>query len=271
MKYRSSGRALASVFALLGLTGCVTDSLEQFGPRPVMSAAAIEQASQSQVAVVDAMIYASVGRRADVFVPVGRAEWHRVVLAGFNIIDDACESYIHDLWVTDRRKSRALGIITSTGAATSAIIAANANPSAITLAILTQAFGLAHNLVNDVSESYLFTKNPATIQTIVRKLRFGYRQDLADNLGNESYPLASYPAAYHHMREYLSLCLPPTIEAEIEGILNVSKAVPAGSAEEQRLTAERQRAGAAFVAPSAALSTSGGGARRRSGTMIKLQ
>jgi hypothetical protein len=163
--------------------------------------------------------------------PVTDEEWYRVILAGFNVVDDACISYIDDLWILERKRTRNGALIAAVGSATSGIVAANANPSAITLAILAQAFGLASALNTAISDSYLYSQNAATIKKLVRGTTEAYRVDLAANFKSSEikYPIASVPAAYHHMREYLALCLPPTIQAQIEDLVTNAKSGPVGS------------------------------------------
>jgi capsid protein len=48
--------------------------------------------------------------------------------------------------------------------------------------------------------------------------------------------MGSAGAAYHHMREYLALCLPPTIQAQIEDLVANAKAAPENSSTDAALT-----------------------------------
>ena len=115
--------------------------------------------------------------------------------------------------------------------------------SAETLVILAQAFGLASAFNTAISDSYLFTQNAATIKKLVRKTTEAYRSDLAKKLPPPeteiTYPIGSPSAAYHHMREYLALCLPPTIQAQIEDLVTNAKATPENSATDAALTAAK--------------------------------
>jgi len=165
---------------------------------------------------------------------------------GLNVVDDACMTYIDDLWILERRKARTGTLIAATGAAAAGIIAANSHPSAATLAILAQAFGLAAAFNTAISDSYLYTQNAATIKKLVRKTTEAYRTDFAKKFPppeNEiTYPMGSPGAAYHHMREYLALCLPPTIQAQIEDLVASAKAAPENSATDAELSAAKATA-----------------------------
>jgi hypothetical protein len=178
-----------------------------------------------------------------------RRGWSTVTLIGFNVVDDACSTYIDDLWILERRKARTGALLAATGAAAAGIIAANSHPSATTLAILAQAFGLASAFNTAISDSYLYSQNAATIKKLVQKTTEAYRTDYANKFGQEewAYPMASPGAAYHHMREYLALCLPPTIQAQIENLVANAKAAPENSATDRALT--QTRAAVAANAP----------------------
>jgi hypothetical protein len=187
-------------------------------------------------------------------------------MTGFNVVDDACVSYIDDLWILERRKTRNGALLAATGAAAAGIVAANSHPSVITLAILAQAFGLASAYNTAISDSYLYTQNAATIKKLIRKTTEAYRTDIAKKVTTETevtYPLGSPGAAYHHMREYLALCLPPTIQAQIEDLVANAKAAPENSSTDVALTKAKADATA-----TGRLSTTGA---KSATTAIKVQ
>jgi hypothetical protein len=248
------GRGL-SLIAVAGLmAGCThaQDALVgRYGPYPVPSAAGVVEAASRQIAVVQAISQAS---GFDPFPLRGdRASWYNVILTGFNVVDDACTTYIDDLWILERRKSRNSTIIAATAAAVAGIISAGKNPSAEALAVLAQAFGLASALNTAIADSYLYTQSASTVQKLVRKTTDAYRDDLAShiNFSEMDFPIASPAAAYYHMREYLALCLPPSIQAQIEDLVAKAKAAPEGSARAQNLEVQRERA---LAAPTVAAS-----------------
>jgi hypothetical protein len=232
------------------LSGCVSlddeFSTMRYGPSPVLVAEAVQSSVARQAAVVAAVSGGATGFARDpvtreVLAPLlpadgDRLGWHKVILMGFNTIDDACMTYIDNLWVLERRKTRNSTILHAAGAAGAALIAAaQTTPStAAALVILSQAFGFAGVLNNALADSYLYTQPAATIKRIIQKTTLEYRTDFAAAASSTSeteitYPIASTGAAYHHMREYLALCLPPTIQAQIDERLNGAKAIPEGS------------------------------------------
>jgi hypothetical protein len=213
------------------LSGCSTfksQFADRYGPDPVLTEAPTSNVAARQGDVVTALLLAS-GYRPNLeppIMPSSPAEWYGVILTGFNVVDDACQTYINDLWKIDREKNRIKDVITASGAATAAIVGANANPSARTLTTLASAFGLASAMTSAIGDSYLFAQDPSSVGQIVKKLQVAYRNDIASNVGKPNYPISSYSAVYYHTREYLSLCLPPTIEAQVQDLVAKAKATP---------------------------------------------
>ena len=226
------GRLMLAL-SLASLQGCSyykSQWLDRYGPDPILAQNTTADAANRQLGVVNAVLYASGHLEKDSdgkYVTTGlknSQDWYGVILTGFNVIDDACQVYMNDLWKINREKNRVKDVLTATGVAASAIISANANPSATTMNVLAQSLGLASSLTSAIGDSYLFAQDPAAVAQIVKKLQVAYRTDLANNLDTKGYPIASYSAVYFHMREYLSLCLPPTIEAQVQDLIAKAKA-----------------------------------------------
>jgi len=219
------------------LCGCSTldETLSgRYGPSPVLIAATVQASAARQAAVVAAVAGTLPAPLAPSSREALREEWYTLVLSGFNTIDDACMTYIDDLWILERRKTRTSTILAVTGAAGAALLGSlQPTPSvAAGLVVLAQAFGLATAISNAVADSYLYTQNAATIKKLIQITTVKYRTDFASKVRGQdevTYPLASPGAAYHHMREYLSLCLPPTIQSQIEERLAGAKAVTVGT------------------------------------------
>jgi hypothetical protein len=237
MRWKQAAALVLTTGALCGCTTLDDQLAGRYGPSPVLVASMVQSNVLRQASVVAAVAGAldpATGEpRPDRLpIPGVREEWYRYILMGFNTIDDACMTYIDDLWILERRKTRNSTIIHAAGAATAAILSAQVTPqTAAALLILSQAFGLAGVLNNAVADSYLYTQPASTIKRIVQKTTLEYRTDLAAKVASTSeteitYPVASVGAAYHHMREYLALCLPPTIQAQIDERLNGAKAIP---------------------------------------------
>jgi hypothetical protein len=244
MRWKQSAALVVAAGALCGCTTLEDGFALRYGPSPVLVAETVQSSVARQTAVVSAVLAGSQGSARDpatgeflppLLPPEGaRALWYKVILTGFNTIDDACMSYIDTLWIMDRQKNRNSTILHAAGAAGAALIAAaQTTPStAAALVVLSQAFGFAGILNNAFFETYLYTQSPSTIKRIIQKTTLEYRTDFAAAVtaDNEiTYPIASPGAAYHHMREYLSLCLPPTIQAQIDERLSGAKAIPEGT------------------------------------------
>jgi hypothetical protein len=192
---RGVGVVTGGLGLVLLVSGCseFQDQLAgRYGPNPVPTADVVAIAAQRQDDVVVAM-----GRGAGfTTAPLNgdRQNWYRVIQTGFNVVDDACSRYIDDLWILERQKARNGALIAASGAAAAGIVAANSHPSAITLAILAQAFGLVAAYNTAISDSYLYTQNAATIKKLVRKTTEAYRTDLANKVVQQdeiSYPIGS--------------------------------------------------------------------------------
>ena len=242
MKLRATLSAILFSGLLSGCSEFKSLWADRYGPDPTLgnkaysvvreeTIDAVVRENQVVTTFLRANGYAAEGTSGKDFVlPGTRTEWYNVILTGFNTVDDACQVYISDLWKFERQKNRIKDVINASGAATAAIIGANSHPSATTLTQLAQAVGLGSMLTGTIGDSYLFAQDPATIGKIVKKLQAAYRNDLANNRNSAAYPIDSYAAVYYHTREYLALCLPPTIQAQIQDLLAKASAVPEGPA-----------------------------------------
>ena len=228
------------------LCGCTDDRFfaDRYGPSPTLVAETV-QASVARQAAVVAAVAGALDPRTGQFVLAAlpdsgdRLGWYKVIMMGFNTIDDACTTYIDDLWILERRKTRNSTILHAAGAAAAALVtAAQTSPStAAALVILAQSFGFAGILNNAIADSYLYSQSAANVRQLVKATTEAYRNDLAKNFtptqGNGlpaevAYPMASVPAEYFHMREYLSLCLPPAIQGQVDKLVAGAVAAPAG-------------------------------------------
>ena len=95
------------------------------------------------------------------------------------------------------------------------------------ISIVAQAFGLGIVSTDLVAGTYLYQVPPATALGFVRELQLAYRNGIADRKAMINSPSAAYQA----IQNYLSLCLPPTIEAKVAEHIAAARAVadPASS------------------------------------------
>jgi hypothetical protein len=139
--------------------------------------------------------------------PVTR-NWTVFVQAGLNDIDSRCDAYL--TWLDNKRRS--VGpihqqILDSQGA-TVAILAATAADPTKAIAVVAAAFGLAAHSFTNFNSRFLFEVEKSTVQTVVLTRQREYREKLPVNIDNR-------PAAIYALRQYLRLCMPMTIETQI--------------------------------------------------------
>jgi hypothetical protein len=261
-------RSTALALTAGALCGCTTldDELSgRYGPAPVLADAVrnsvVDQGAAIRLVLGGGTLVRDPATGAavppSIVLPTygAREQWYNVIWAGFNIIDDACMKYIDGLWKIERQKTRNSTILHAASAAGAALIgAARPTPdTAAALVILSQAFGLAGIVNNAIADSYLYSQSAANVYQLVRVTTEAYRDDLAKNFKPTTtangapdevvYPMGSVPAAYFHMREYLSLCLPPAIQGQVDKLVTGAKSAPAGSAEVKK--AQDQKAAGA--------------------------
>ena len=159
-----------------------------------------------------------------------REQWVQFVKAGMNDIDVRCDAYL--AWLDNRRRSaepllRQIGDI---GRATGSILdATGVGPHPLN--IVGVAFGMAANTFTNVNSRLLLEVNQATVQSVVHKGQeeFRYRQDYTNTFNRSD--------AIYHLRSYLRLCMPFTIETDINTTVAIAKRVGPQSLENNPLIA----------------------------------
>jgi hypothetical protein len=134
--------------------------------------------------------------------------WALFVQAGLNDIDQRCDAYL--TWLDALRRDRApiLAELAAIGTVTSSIMTiAGASPKALNIA--TAAFGLASMSYDNWNSRLLLSVNQSTVQSVV----YGRQQQFRQTVLN--YPVADRAYAIYLLRNYLRICMPITIETEI--------------------------------------------------------
>ncbi|SDQ92081.1 hypothetical protein SAMN05519103_00100 [Rhizobiales bacterium GAS113] len=192
------------------------------GPEPILDAQAQDDAATRQLNVVLALASRAAGDQAQgerkIPLPNSPQDWYNVVLTGFNTVDDACESYLNDMWKLDRQRGTVQNLLTGTHTAVAAIIGSGNHPSAAALTTLAAAFGLGSTATDAIANTYLFGRNPAVIKALVKQNSDAYRAEIIKKGGASG--AYSVPIVYYHVRQYLSLCLPSTIDGQIGTFLS---------------------------------------------------
>jgi hypothetical protein len=181
-------------------SGCMTSPAQRFvGVSPVLDPVSVERSSGNISRVM-----AALSRDA------GGGSMYEVTEAGFNYVDDRCMEYFSELFYLNRRKDAAKAGLGAFDKTTNAILAAT-GASTLTMGVLAQVFGLAANLTDIAAGTYLYQLPPATTLSFVKTLQGAYREAASAKRSQ----ITTQATAYHIIQDYLSLCLPPVIEAEL--------------------------------------------------------
>lgn len=196
----------AFVFACaFAATGCVPANYDRVGGlSPVLDPQLVETDSLDQLRILNA--FASLVQRSGGSAPT----WAEVARAGFLHIDRQCSIYLNQIYRFDRQKTALRSGISAIGQTASAASFAT-GASALTLTVLSQAFGLAGSLVDISSDSLLYRVPFERIRSVTETLRTSYKAAFEA----EKSSVNSAVSALSHIQSYLELCLPPRIEAEI--------------------------------------------------------
>ncbi len=205
---------LVFCFFTLCLGGCYGWE-DRHGISPVIDPASVETSTTNQIKILNAL-----AEDANL-AAVSPNYWYSVSQAGFNYVDDECTQYFDDLFFLDRGKDQIKAGLVAAGATTAAILAITGG-SANSIAIAAQAFGLSATGTDLIAGTYLYQVPPSTARGFVHQMQLAYRHGAAAR-----YLLINSPTtAYHAIQDYLSLCLPPTIEAKIAAHVANAKVTP---------------------------------------------
>lgn len=139
-------------------------------------------------------------------------DWNTFVQAGMNDLDQRCDGYL--AWLDNRRRSvgpilQEIGDAQTTAAAL--LLATGSGAAAIGIA--AAAFGFARDSFNNANSRLLFEVNHSTVQAIVLANQTRLRTEMRGKV------IASRPQAIYALRQYLRVCMPFTIETEINNTL----------------------------------------------------
>jgi len=141
-------------------------------------------------------------------------DWGLLVQAGMNDIDLRCDAYLS--WLYDRKSSKEpfLKELASLGGSTAGILrATNAGQTPIALAAI--AFGIAADAFTNLDLRLVNAVDYTTVNSVVRGNRTRFR------FNNIDLVIDNRPAAVYVLRNYLSICVPDSIEMSINSTLNV--------------------------------------------------
>jgi hypothetical protein len=152
------------------------------------------------------------------------AAWPEIVQAGMNDIDLRCDAYL--AWLDDRRRWNrpVLQQISSMRSLAQTILdAAGAGPHSMT--VVGNAFGFASSTFTNISSRLLLEVNQSTLQEVVLKNQEKFRSE-------SGYPaVRTRSEAIYMLRMYLRICMPFTIETDINTSVTLVKRGGAALAE----------------------------------------
>lgn len=137
-------------------------------------------------------------------------DWQLVVRAGINAIDEQCEKYIDAIFWADRGLRTAGSQINLVGATTATLMGIFSAPGGA-IAATAAAFGFGTQGMTNFSNGLLYKIEPSGIRKMVKRSQSAYRDGVEERMQVYN----SRPAAVAAIQGYLSLCLPASIETQI--------------------------------------------------------
>jgi hypothetical protein len=146
--------------------------------------------------------------------PLTPRNWGLLVQAGMNDIDLRCDGYLS--WLYDRKSSKEpfLKELASVGGAAAGILSTT-HAGATPIALTAIAFGLAADTFTNIDQRLVNAVDYTTVDSVVRDNRTKFR------FANLSLVIDNRPAAIYILRQYLSICVPDSIEMSINNTVNV--------------------------------------------------
>ncbi len=142
-----------------------------------------------------------------------------------NDIDERCDLYLESLNRAKREKDTFIDQIKKSSILAEAILSFDKiGIGASSIQLVASAFQFVQNSIDAYYSRLILHYDKQTIRSLVRKRQTAYRTALENGSRDSSTPYMSYvtnrPAAYFAVRGYLRLCLPTTIESEIEAAVS---------------------------------------------------
>jgi hypothetical protein len=133
--------------------------------------------------------------------------WDQIISAGLQYSDARCSDYIESLyWVNKQLKADTRDINAAGTLATG--LMGIAESSASEIASVAVLFGYAEGSISNTGSRILFELEPSAIRSLVEGSQKAFRNALLTGYQDQS-------GAFSVIREYITICLPSTIEAEI--------------------------------------------------------
>ncbi len=142
--------------------------------------------------------------------------WNSLVQAGMNDIDTRCDAYL--AWYDSRKRSQkpVISQINTTARLVNAILLAY-SPTSAAIGVVAEAFGFAQATVLNYHSRLLYEIDTSTLQALVLGNQRSFREGIAE------LKFQTKPAVEHALRSYLRICMPFSIETEVNNVLTVVK------------------------------------------------
>jgi hypothetical protein len=160
-------------------------------------------------------------------------EWDLVVQGGMNYIDSECEQYIDSMFWWNRVRVTTRDQIALIGSSTAGILGITGVASA-PIAITALGFGLATSSVDNIANSVLFKLDPSSVRIMLEKSRKIYRDEVLKA------PYTTRYGAVQAIRGYLSLCLPATLEGQVNAAVSNTNFTAAANGRDQGKPTQNQ-------------------------------
>ena len=218
MRSRVGAWLLVALSALSGCAAYDRSSLAANGPGSDLPAADATTFREAQDALIIQLVKASKPPSTSGltnqpttedlrFRATDDVSWDMVIRAGMDYADVRCESYLHALYRLDRDRKTAVTQTGLLGGATAGVQAA-LGKAAKEVAIVAILFGLASSTIDNVASNLLYELEPSSVRTLVKAQQSQYRANLGTGYKDR-------PAAMTALRGYALLCVPASIESEV--------------------------------------------------------
>lgn len=210
-----------------GVAGCATMQDKAAAYRqntPAIRPDLVTHYTQDQERIVAALTTLAVGNGGTLpDMTSGQADWSPLVHAGLLYVEARCERYLDALfWVNRLREGTSRQIGYTGAAATAALALVEASKELIGLTPL--GFTLLDQTVNNLGKGLLYDLHPTVVKQIVYKQQTEYKKLVARTRYTNR--VAALEAVYG----YVSICLPTSIETQVNEAIGRAEFKPAPAA-----------------------------------------
>lgn len=213
-------RIIIAVMLAIGLAGCSVAALKPSGAGNTVYSTDIATESRLQEVYSgilcrdNGLPFSSDGEHGPRcnYAAMSGPQWTVFVNAGVYDIDRRCDDYLDWLYQIKRSRGPIQKQMTRTANLTKAVLELTGTAD-FTIELVGLAFGYALDSWTDVADSLLFNMEYSTVQKLVYDRQRLMKEDIF------KISFTSRPQALHALRGYLRVCMPYTIETDINTTL----------------------------------------------------